>query len=80
MGRITSISLILMLVSAPVYSQEAPKSNRRGTGAGYGTRDATVLSMMGWGAGLALGIAILCGSLSQSTSGSSDNGGGNNNH
>lgn len=33
---------------------------RQGENAGYGSRDATVLSMMGWGLGLAAGIATLC--------------------
>ncbi|MDP1608491.1 MAG: hypothetical protein Q8L98_04150 [Chlamydiales bacterium] len=31
-----------------------------GQSAGYASRDATVLSMMGWGVGLAAGIAALC--------------------
>jgi len=61
----------VMLSAAPIYSQEAPppkQTARRGDGAGYSTRDATVLSMMGWGLGLAVGIALLCGYLEQDTS------------
>jgi hypothetical protein len=77
MRKITAFSLILLIFSTPAYCQEAPRASRRGTGAGYGTRDATVLSMMGWGVGMGLGIAILCGSLHQSkaSSGSSSDGG-----
>ena len=41
-----------------VRSHQRP--SRRGESAGYGSRDATVLSMMGWGLGLGVGIAALC--------------------
>ncbi len=77
MRKILACLLILLLSSTSGYSQEAPKATRRGTGAGYSSRDATVLSMMGWGVGMGLGIAVLCGSLSQSKSGSSSDNGGN---
>lgn len=36
------------------------RPSRQGENAGYGSRDATVLSMMGWGLGLVAGIATLC--------------------
>jgi hypothetical protein len=42
--------------SAPAQKQ----TSRRGDVAGYTSRDATVLSMMGWGVALAVGIATLC--------------------
>jgi hypothetical protein len=45
------------------FAQEAvsrERAARRGDNAGYGSRNATVLSMMGWGVGLAVGIATLC--------------------
>jgi hypothetical protein len=48
----------------------ASRNSRAGEGAGYATRDATVLSMMGWGVGLAAGIATLCALLENNTSSS----------
>jgi len=51
----------LLLNAAPIHAQKT------GDGAGASTRDATVLSMMGWGVGLAVGIALLCGYLEQDT-------------
>jgi hypothetical protein len=70
--------LTIFLSSTPIYAQEtAPRRTAtRGDGAGYSTRDASVLSMMGWGLGLALGIALLCGYLEDVESvhsGSTDN-------
>ena len=53
----------LLLQAAPIHAQ----NSRKGEGAGYSTRDATVLSMMGWGVGLAVGVALLCGYLEQDT-------------
>jgi hypothetical protein len=46
-------------------------TNNVGKGAGYGARNATVLSMMGWGVGLAVGIAALCALIPNSTTPSS---------
>ncbi len=70
----------VMLSAAPIFSQDAPpprQASRRGDGAGYSTRDATVLSMMGWGIGLAVGIALLCGYIeTSSTHAASTSGGG----
>ena len=40
---------------------------RRGEAAGYSSRDATVLSMMGWGLGIAVGIAALCALIDNNT-------------
>ncbi len=74
MRKIVAASLVLLISSTSAYGQEAPKTSRHGTGAGYGTRDATVLSMMGWGVGMALGIAILCGSLNPSSGSSAHSG------
>ena len=50
-------ALIPGLAQEPTCKQRA---SRRGECAGYGSRDATVLSMMGWGLGLGAGIAALC--------------------
>ena len=52
--------LVLLLLVAPVLLPAQSSSSRTGESAGYATRDATVLSMMGWGVGLAAGIAALC--------------------
>jgi len=46
----------------------APLAAETGDGAASSTHDATILSIMGWGAGLAVGIALLCGYLEQETS------------
>jgi hypothetical protein len=68
---ITTILLMALMIGAtPLRSQETSQgvAARRGEGAGYSTRDATVLAMMGWGLGLVVGIALLCGFLEQETS------------
>jgi uncharacterized membrane protein len=61
MRRVTFIILGLA-VSLSAFSQETREERRcrRGQAAGYATRDATVLSMMGWGIGIAIGIAAIC--------------------
>lgn len=45
---------------------QSPKS-RQGEAAGYSSRNATILSMMGWGFILATGIATLCALISDNT-------------
>lgn len=60
--RALFVALALAL-SSTGFAQEArnhQRPARQGENAGYGSRDATVLSMMGWGLGLAAGIATLC--------------------
>lgn len=55
--------LALAILSLPLSMPAQNSMNRNtppGQAAGYATRDATVLSMMGWGVGLAAGIAALC--------------------
>jgi hypothetical protein len=64
------ILFALLLHAAPLRAQETEgsgQSDRRGECACNSTRDATVLSMMGWGLGIAVGIALLCGYLEQET-------------
>lgn len=65
------LALSLLFASFPAHTEtsDAPvrRKARRGDAAGYSCRDATVLSMMGWGIGLAVGIALLCSLLSQDT-------------
>ncbi len=62
MMRKLTLTLLTLAVSLSGFAQEsrAQRRDRRGQAAGYATRDATVLSMMGWGLGLAVGIAALC--------------------
>lgn len=67
MRKRSAVCLILLMFSTSVFGQEAINVPRRETSTGYSTRDATILSMMGWGVCLALGIALLCGSLDQDT-------------
>ena len=63
--------LFFTILAAPLSAEEDqhPQITRSstGNGAGYSTRDASVLSMMGWGIGLGAGIAVLCGMLEQDT-------------
>jgi hypothetical protein len=69
-----AISILLILcISASSFAQETREQRRcrRGQAAGYATRDATVLSMMGWGIGIAVGIATLCALIENNTSSSS---------
>jgi hypothetical protein len=57
--------LLLLLLITPVFSQEtrAQRQARRGQNAGYASREATAASMMGWGLGIAVGIAVLTGMI-----------------
>lgn len=54
--------LLFLLLSIAAYPQETRDARRarRGQSAGYASRDATAVSMMGWGLGIATGIALLC--------------------
>jgi hypothetical protein len=62
--------LLSLLVLGSSFAQETATKrtakSRRGEAAGYSSRDATVFSMMGWGTGLAVGIATLCALLNDS--------------
>lgn len=85
-----AILVVLALsISATAFSQESGVGRRRvarqGEAAGYASRDATTLSMMGWGLGLAIGFAAICALIENdstsssghtTTSGSSSGGGG----
>ena len=55
--------VLALAISSTGFAQQAKnhqRPSRQGESAGYGSRDATVLSMMGWGLGLAAGIVTLC--------------------
>jgi len=55
-----------MLIFSSSFAEESStkRPSRRGEVAGYASRDATVLSVMGWGVALAVGIATLAALLS----------------
>lgn len=68
--KILTILSVVLLSSAYAQDSAPKKHSRRGEAAGYSSRDATVLSVMGWGTGLAVGIATLSALLNnESTSG-----------
>lgn len=62
--------LILMVLSLP-FSASAQNSSSSGGAVGQSaissTQNATTLSMMGWGLGLAAGIAALCALVQNDT-------------
>jgi hypothetical protein len=63
MRKWIAIALILATTSSGIAQESTPvqrTAGRRGEVAGSTSRDATTLSMMGWGVVLAVGIATLC--------------------
>jgi hypothetical protein len=56
------LTLLCLTLTTSAFGQESREARmcRRGQNPGYTSRDATVVSMMGWGVGLAIGIAALC--------------------
>ncbi|MGB7978034.1 MAG: hypothetical protein WCF19_02610 [Chlamydiales bacterium] len=79
--RTAILALLSIAVCTSGFAQESREArrSRRGQAAGYASRDATVMSMMGWGLGIAVGIAALCALIENnagsSTSSSSSSGG-----
>lgn len=73
------LTLLSLALSATAFSQETreARQSRRGQAAGYASREATTLSMMGWGIGLAVGMATLCALIENNAASSSS---GNNSH
>jgi hypothetical protein len=69
------LSLLLVISGSTQETKEARRA-RRGQAAGYATRDATTLSMMGWGLGIAIGIAAICSLIENNPAETS----GTNNH
>jgi hypothetical protein len=61
------------------YAQDRPAA-RRGEAAGYSSRDATTLSMMGWGVILAVTAAAVSVIFKDPSSNSSSGGGGGGGH
>jgi len=68
------LTLVLLAFSTVSMAQQSTpvqkKTSQRGDVAGYTSRDATVLSMMGWGVLLAVGIATLCALIEKNGSSS----------
>ncbi len=66
------LTLLGLAVITSAFSQETREARRcrRGQAAGYATRDATVMSMMGWGLGIAVGIGALCALIENETAAS----------
>lgn len=56
------LTLLSLAICTSAFSDETREARRcrRGLNAGYASRDATVLSMVGWGFGIAIGIAAIC--------------------
>lgn len=75
MRKFLSIFLSLALCTH-TFADDAPMTRRNkgktGEAAGYSTRNATVLSLMGWGFALAAGFATLCALIDNSESSSSN--------
>lgn len=73
------LSFLIVCHVQPIFSKEEISDNpknvdslyREGTGAIDGAYTATSVSMLGWGIGLAAGIAILAACLHQSKASSS---------
>lgn len=54
------LSILMLMFCATGMAQETSKPKKKcDKSAGYASRDATVLSMMGWGIGIFAGIATL---------------------
>ena len=70
----TAFTLIVLSVSLPAdeldnYKKDTESIWRTGAGSEDGTFTAIATSMLGWGVGLSVGIAILASVLHQSTAG-----------
>lgn len=63
------LTLLCFLVSTSAYTQESREARRtrRGQAAGYSSRDATTLSMLGWGCGVVIGFAAICALIDNET-------------
>lgn len=68
------LTLLSLIVCVSAFSDESREARRarRGAAAGYASREATALSMIGWGFGLAIGIATICSLIDDSTSSGSN--------
>jgi hypothetical protein len=76
---LTLLGVAMCTSAVPQETREARRA-RMGTNAGYAARDATALSMVGWGFGLAIGIASICALIEDNDSSSSNNGSNSHSH
>lgn len=75
MRKVLIILMVLATIRAPAEEDHPhTPSTTAGSAAAHGAYDTVAISMMIWGTGLAVGIALLTGLLDQSKS---SNGGGN---
>ena len=78
MKKVIAAFLLLILSTSGAQETRTRSSNRSGQAAGYASRDATVLSIVGWGLAITVGIATLFSLLDNNPS--SGSGGGSHTH
>ena len=78
MNRVLLAFLALVVSSVGMFAQEtrARSASRRGEASGLAARDASSLSLMGWGIGIAVGIATLFALLDNNSTPHGGGGGG----
>jgi hypothetical protein len=54
---------MIVFCTASIAEETSQPKRRNGQAAACASREATVLSMMGWGVGIFAGIAVLCSLL-----------------
>ncbi len=64
-----AILSLALCTSAIAQESQANRRSRRGEAAGYSTRNASALSMMGWGVGIAVTFAAICALIDNHTDG-----------
>lgn len=70
--KIFLVACVLLLPQEVLLAKEGTcLTGRKGAASAYSSYDATAISMMLWGTGLAVGIALLSGLLRQSKASSS---------
>lgn len=79
MKRLIVVLLFVSIVQASAQDHPPTPSTHPGVAASHGAYDTVALSMILWGTGMAVGIALLSGLLDFSTS-SGNGGGGSNGH
>lgn len=59
MSKVILATLMIMFCTSAVAEETSKSKKKCDQSSGYSSRDATVLSMMGWGIGIFAGIATL---------------------
>lgn len=69
MRKISAICIAALTLNTAAFGQEPPKvtQSSTSTAVGFSSQDATILNMMGWGIGLAVGIGLVCGLIGSSS-------------